>query len=247
MSLCYWNRSFPQKWQNCQNLHFLTLGQGNYTPSNYTHKCFNCAEPFFCIWLNSLCRILFDMLSPKMIFLKFLVCFLPVAIDVAYNTSPGTAFLFAKTVCFTGWLLTITSGWRVDFGITDWFLQILASSGRVKNHFPLQIHQGSKEAGIYSPIQQFLILSSFLILVWHNILAISNCVLFESESQLLQGLAVAHDIFSFLGTSFGAGAHCLFAAVVVVSCCEFLSRGEYFCWKKRICSWYNSTDSFAFF
>ena len=40
MSLCYWNRSFPQEWQNCQNLHFLTLRQGNYTPSNYTQKCF---------------------------------------------------------------------------------------------------------------------------------------------------------------------------------------------------------------
>ena len=73
-----------------------------------------------------------------MIDLSFLACFLPVLRDVAYDVSPGTTFLFAKTVSFSGWLLTTTLGQQVDFGITDyWFLQKLASSGRVENSFPV--------------------------------------------------------------------------------------------------------------
>ena len=62
----------------------------------------NCAEPFCSIWLNSLCRIPFGMLSPKMLVFTFLVCFLPVVIAAAYDASPGTAFVFAKTACISG-------------------------------------------------------------------------------------------------------------------------------------------------
>ena len=36
-----------------------------------------------------------------------------------------------------------------------------------------------------------------------------------SESQLLRGLAVAHNIFSLFEILFGAGVYCLFAAAVV--------------------------------
>ena len=137
---------------------------GSWEWYNSQGNILNCSEPFFSNWLNSLCRITFGMLFPQMIVFTFLVCFLPVVIVTAYGFSTGTTFLFAKTVYFSGWLLTTT--WERWDGITDWFLQKYVS------YFLLQIHQCSKETGIYSLIQNLLILSSFSVLVWKNFLAI---------------------------------------------------------------------------
>ena len=48
--------------------------------------------------------------------------------------------------------------------LTD-FYRNMYLLGKWKTHFLLQIHQCSKETGIYSPIQNSLILSSFSVLV----------------------------------------------------------------------------------
>ena len=44
--------------------------------------------------------------------------------------------------------------------------------GEGKTRFLLQVHKGSKGTGIYSSIQNLLVLLSFLVLVWKNFLAI---------------------------------------------------------------------------
>ena len=141
MSLCYWYRSFPHEWLHYQNSHFgnvvVQLLQIQWYNSFKLHpgNILNCADRFPGIWLNCLCHIPFGMLSPKMIVFTFLVCFLPVVIVATYDAFAGTTFLFAKPVCFSGWLLI--TPWRrlVDFGITEWFLKKFLSSGRVKNSF----------------------------------------------------------------------------------------------------------------
>ena len=122
ISLWYCHLSLPHEWLHYQNLYFLTLGQGNgTTPWNYAQIC----------W--TVFQYLVELSVPYCI--DFLVCFLLVVIDAAYSASPGITFLFAKTVSFSGWLLTTTWEWQAQFGITDWFLQKFGSSGRVENSF----------------------------------------------------------------------------------------------------------------
>ena len=132
MSLCYWYRTFPREWLHYQNFDFLMLGKGNgktpwITPRKYLKLCWTVFQHLVELSVPYTLRYAIS----KNDYVYFFNCFIPVAIVTVYDASPGTTFLFVKTVCFSGWLLTTTWG-RWD-RITDWFLQKYVSSGRVEN------------------------------------------------------------------------------------------------------------------